>query len=257
MPSRGKPATPNEIVARIGSLEVSTSKPALGDGAPDALGDLERLVRRRLREQDRELLAAEPGRHVVLAELLAEDLRDPGEDRVAGQVPVGVVDVAQQVEVGHDQRHRPLEAARPAELVAERGREVARVVEAGLRVDARLGLELPDRERAVHQQERRERERGQPDVVAPEHREADAERGQDEVGREVVVGEEPRLAEREPAREAEHRREQDVVQPDEDDRRRDAREQRPQAVLVEGADAEDLVRDRPRSPSWRACSSRC
>ena len=86
---------------------------ALGDRAPDALGDLERLLRLGLGQQDRELLAAEAGRDVVVAQLLAEDLRDAFEDGVAGEVAIGVVDVAQQVEVGHDQRHRPVEPLRP------------------------------------------------------------------------------------------------------------------------------------------------
>ena len=118
---------------------------ALGDRAADPLGDLERLLRRRLRQEDRELLAAEPGRDVVVAQLGAEDLGDALQHRVAGEMAVGVVDLAQQVEVGHDQRHRPLEALRAAELLRQRRREVARVEEAGLRVDARLGLELRHR----------------------------------------------------------------------------------------------------------------
>ena len=65
----GKPATPIEIVARIGSLDVSTSNARVGDRAADPLGDLERLLGRRLRQQDRELLAAEAGRDVVVAQL--------------------------------------------------------------------------------------------------------------------------------------------------------------------------------------------
>ena len=64
-----EPATPIETVARIGSLEVSTSNVALGDGAADPLGDLERLLGRRLGQEDRELLAAEAGRDVVVAQL--------------------------------------------------------------------------------------------------------------------------------------------------------------------------------------------
>ena len=43
---------------------------ALGDGAADPLRDLERLLGRRLRQEDRELLAAEARRHVVVAQLL-------------------------------------------------------------------------------------------------------------------------------------------------------------------------------------------
>ena len=40
---------------------------ARGNRAPDPLGDLEGLFGRRLRQQNRELLAAEPGGHVVMA----------------------------------------------------------------------------------------------------------------------------------------------------------------------------------------------
>ena len=55
------------------------------------------------------------------------------------------------------------------------GREVARVVEAGLRVDARLGLQLRNAERAVDDEERRERGEDQPRVPVPERCERDAE----------------------------------------------------------------------------------
>ena len=41
-----------------------------GDGGADPLGDLQRLLRRRLRQEDRELLAAEAGGDVVVAKLL-------------------------------------------------------------------------------------------------------------------------------------------------------------------------------------------
>jgi hypothetical protein len=53
-------------------------------------------------------------------QLLPEDLGDPLEDGVAREVPVGVVDVAEQVEVGHHQRERPVEARRAAELLGQR-----------------------------------------------------------------------------------------------------------------------------------------
>ena len=113
-----------------------------GDRAPDPLGDLEGLLRRRLGKQDRELLAAEARRHVVVAQLRAEDLGDALQDGVAGEVAVGVVDVAQEVEVGHHQRQRPLEALRARELLVQGDGEVAGVEEPGLRVDARLLLQL-------------------------------------------------------------------------------------------------------------------
>ena len=56
---------------------------ALGDLLADALRDLERLLRARLREEDAELLAAEARRDVVVAQLRAEDLRDALQHGVA------------------------------------------------------------------------------------------------------------------------------------------------------------------------------
>ena len=107
-------------MARIGSLEVSTSNSALCDRAANALGDLHGLLGWRLRQEDRELLAAEAGRHVEVAQLRAKDLCDPLQDGVACEVAVGVVDLAEQVEVGHDQRQRPLEPLCAAKLLRER-----------------------------------------------------------------------------------------------------------------------------------------
>ena len=122
------------------------------DGAPDPLCDLERLLRRGLRQEDGELLTAEPGGHVVVAQLLSKHLRDPLQDGVARKVAVGVIDVAQEVEVGHDERERPLETLGPDQLLAERDGEMACVEEAGLRIDTRLLLKLRDAQRTVDQQ---------------------------------------------------------------------------------------------------------
>ena len=105
--------TPSETVTWIGSLEVSTSNSCSATARRMRSAISQRGLRLGLRQQDRELLAAEARRHVVVAQLLAEDPRDAGQDGVAGEVAVRVVDVAQQVEVGHDQRHRPLEPRRP------------------------------------------------------------------------------------------------------------------------------------------------
>ena len=186
------------------------------DGAPDPLGDLERLLGRRLRQQDRELFAAEARRHVVVAQLGPEHLCDALEHRVARQVPVGVVDLAEEVEVGHDQRQRPLEPLRAAELFRQRRGEVARVEEAGLRVDARLRLELRHRECAVDQQQRCDREGDEPRVPEPERGQHDAERREHELRGEGLVGEE--LAHRVPVDPADHGREQRGVEDDEHDR---------------------------------------
>ena len=59
-----------------------------GHGAADPLGDLRRLLDAGLGQENRELLAAEAGGHVVVAQLVAEHLRDLLEHRVTGEVPV-------------------------------------------------------------------------------------------------------------------------------------------------------------------------
>jgi len=73
---------PDRLIGRIDLERL------LGDGAPDAVGDLDRLLRRGLGQEDGELLAAEAGRHVVVAQMPAEDVRDAAQNRVARQVAV-------------------------------------------------------------------------------------------------------------------------------------------------------------------------
>ena len=190
----------------------------LGDGAPYPLGDLERLLDGRLGEQDRELLAAEAGRDVEVAQLAAEDVRHAADDRVAGEVAERVVDLPEQVEVDHEERERSLVPARARELVPEDGGEVTGVEEPCLRLDARLGLELRHRERAVDQDERRDREHDEPGVAVPERGNRDADRDERQVRREAVDREEREVAQRVAVREAHHRPEQQVVRQHEDER---------------------------------------
>ena len=203
---------------------------AVGDRATNPLGDLERLLGRRLGQEDRELLTAEPRRHVVVAQLRSEHLRDSLEHGVAGEVAVGVVDVAEQVEVGHDQRQRTLEPLRATELLGEGRGEVTGVEEAGFRIDTRLRLQLRNAERAVDENQRRDRERNQPLVRLPEGVRRDAERGEHEVRRQVLDVEEPRLAKGESACEPEHDREVRVVDRDEDEAADDSRDAEPERV---------------------------
>ena len=108
---------------------------------------------------------------------------------------------------------------------------MASVEEPRLGIDACLLLQGRNGERAVDQEERRDGRGRQIRVPAPQAREGDAESREDEVGREAVAGEEPCLAQRVPAREVEHRREEDVVHDDEDDTGGEAgdRHRRPRA----------------------------
>ncbi len=77
------------------------------NGDADAVGDLERTIVVGGGEEDAVLLAAEARSHVVGAELAADGASDARDDRVSGEVPEAVVDLAQEVEVGHEQRERP------------------------------------------------------------------------------------------------------------------------------------------------------
>ncbi len=196
----------------------------LGDGAPDALGDVERLLRPRIRQEDGELLPAEARRDVRVAQVAVEDVCDALQHRVARQVPVGVVDVPEQVEVGHDHRQRRARPLRATELLPQRTGEMAGVEEAGLGIDARLLLEGRDAERAVDQEQWRHGGREQERVPVPQPRERNAQHREHEIRREALHREEARAAQRVPAREMQHRGEQEVVGADEDDRGHEAGE---------------------------------
>jgi hypothetical protein len=218
----------------------------LRHGLADPLGNLERLLRRRLREQDRELLAAEAGGHVVVAQLRAEDLGDALQHRVAGEVAVRVVDVAEQVEVGHDQRHRPAEPLCPTELLCKRRREVARVEEARLRIDAGLGLQGGNAQRAVDQEERGENERDHPCVRVPEGGHRDAESGEHDLRRQVLEREEPGVPGAVTTCEPEHPGEQAVVERDVHERGGGAREREQQLPVLDDVAVADHAGDPPR-----------
>ena len=193
------------------------------DCSPDPLGDLEGQLGRRLRQEDRELLAAEASGDVVVAQLCPERLGDALEHSVAGKVAVGVVDIPEEVEVGHDQRHRPLEPLRTRELLRQRRREVTGIEQSGLGVDARLFLQLRDAQRPMDQQQRRNREGQQPGVDVPESRDADTESREHEVGREALEREDAELPDRVAVEEVQHRRKQDVIDRHEHSRRRHPR----------------------------------
>ena len=154
---------------------------------------------------------------------------------------IGVVDVAEEVEVGHDQGQRPFEALRAAELLGQRRREVASVEESRLRIDARLRLELRDAQGAVHEDQRCDGERDQPRVRLPERERGDAEGREHEIRGEVLHVEEAGLAESESACEAKHHREIRVVDRHEDEATGDAGDAEPQRVVGEPSGIEHEV----------------
>ncbi len=70
----------------------------------DLLGDVLGNVGVRIRQQDRELIAAEPGDRVGAAQAVAEQRGDRHDQAVSGLVAEGVVDGLEVVEVEHEQR---------------------------------------------------------------------------------------------------------------------------------------------------------
>ena len=152
-----------------------------------------------------------------MAQLGSKDLGDAREHGVACEVAVGVVDLTEQVEVGHDQGERAVEALGSGQLLVQHRAEVPRVEEPGLCIDARLLFETRNVERPVDEHEGRGRERDEPDVSLPEAGDADPERGEHEIGRDVRDREQAGLTRSMPAPEVEHQGEQKVVEPHEDE----------------------------------------
>ena len=219
----GKVATPIDTVAEIGSLEVSTSKLRLAHGFADALGSHLGPGLVEIREEERELLAAEPCGEVLVADVLAENARDADEHDVTREVAVAVVDLPQKVQIRDEERHRSTAPLRALEGLLEYVREVACVVELGLRILPRLCLELRKRQRALNEHERREGECDEPRIVDPDRRDDDADQRDHEIGGDALDREEAALAEGVTAGEPEHDRQQDMVDGDEAHRRGEAR----------------------------------
>ena len=93
----------------------------------------------------------------------------------------------------------------------------------------------------MHQNERRDGERNQPGIDLPEGKCRDAERGEHEVGREMLDLEQPGLAERMSAGEVEHQREHCVVDRDEDDAADEAGDRDTQRVVADHTPPDDPV----------------
>src|SRR5207302_861692 len=119
-----------------GGLELEGGE-RLGDPPGQAAGEL--VVARR--EDDAELLAAEPADDVGAAYRAAKRGREAAEHLVARPVAVDVVDALEVVDVEHQDGDRVVRAARSLELLAQAVVEGAAVVEAGQRVGWRLVLE--------------------------------------------------------------------------------------------------------------------
>ncbi len=81
-------------------LGCSTWEAGSCHGGAQALGGLQCVRVTRLGEQHGKFLPAEASGNVFGAKLFLEHASDTAKDLVPGQMPVGVVDVAKEVEVG-------------------------------------------------------------------------------------------------------------------------------------------------------------
>jgi hypothetical protein len=146
----------------------------LGDAGPDPLGDRRHLpVARRgqveVAQQHHELLAAETADDIALPHLGAQRRGDRGQDRVTREVPVGVVDGLEVVQVEDQDAGRGSLALRAAQrplglVVPGRG-----VEQAGLAVHRGPLLELARHVGPVQHDQRHQHEQDEPRVERHGH----------------------------------------------------------------------------------------
>ena len=209
-----------EVLARVVlRAELHRRHPAAG-----GLGHLDGGRDRGARQHQAELLAAEAGRDAALTAEVAEQVRDPPDQPVAGQVALRVVHDAQVVEVDHQHRQVEPVPARRGERVAHQLVQVLGVVEAGLRVRARLVLEQGHPERPVDEQHGPGRQQRQGVVRQPEGRQAGAGQSERSVQRHRLECVLQAGAQRPLVRERHDQRQQQVVGPHESDHGSDQRD---------------------------------
>ena len=114
----------------------------LADRLEHALGDALRGVAVGVAQQDGELVAAEAGDHVGLADAVVQRAADGADDLVAGLVAAGVVDVLEAVEVEQEDRALAAVARGVGDVLGELLVEAAAVEELGQRVVVGQVLQL-------------------------------------------------------------------------------------------------------------------
>ena len=130
--------TPTDTEVGIGTP--STARSGLHDALPDLLRQHPAAGRIRLGEQHDELVAAEPGARVDLADARPHDVADELQRAVAVEVPEAVVDRFEVVEVDHQQAEAAARALAAVDLAIERGEQVGAGPEAREQVLGRLAV---------------------------------------------------------------------------------------------------------------------
>src|SRR6476660_1269007 len=98
---------------------VSSEEPELGNTIADALADGERALSAGVGQHQRELVAAEPRDDVGFARAAANDRRRFYQRPAAEEMPVGVVDRLEPVEIDEEQGKRTAAARRALGFAAE------------------------------------------------------------------------------------------------------------------------------------------
>ena len=138
-------ATPTETLTPGTPIRAEVE---LAHGLANPLPDLEGDGRAGIAEQDGELLAADPGRHVLIADGGGDRAGDRAQDLVADGVAVRVVEALEPVDVDHEHSER---VARAAAAGKERRElvEVATVREAGQGIGRGARRDIALRRRAL------------------------------------------------------------------------------------------------------------
>ena len=128
------------------------------DPAPQPLGDAARLLLPGSGQHGHELLAAEPAQHVAGPHVLAQRAGRRGQQLVPGQMPIGVVDPLEMVDVHEQDRGGPAGAPGPADPLLRLPLPGDGVEQAGLRVGLGGRAQLLVQQAALEQDDRRKRD---------------------------------------------------------------------------------------------------
>ena len=209
-----------------------------GHPLADRLCTAARLLERRAREQQAELLPAEPRGDRARLTGRRERLGHREDDPVADQVPESVVDLAEVIEIDDHDRQRGAVPARGRHGLVHLRAEVGEVVEARLGVGPGAVLELRHEQGAVDQRDGPQREQCDGGPGVPEHRETGAGGRERQVERKPVRQLVERALKRGPAGEARDEHDQQVVE--EREYHRGHRERRDRGRLGRQAAREDV-----------------
>jgi hypothetical protein len=176
---------PDPVAA--GQVVVPHRDGQIGDVGTQPLSNLDRVGLTGLRQDDRELVAAEPASQIVAPQLLAQRIGDRAERSVSGQVTIGVVDHLEMVDVDQGHRQRAAGPDGPSDLLFSLGFPGRDVEQPRLVVNAGLGQEL-----GVHHETPGEQHCGYPEhcqdrVPGDYHGEQDAQVHLREVGQQGLA----------------------------------------------------------------------